>query len=112
MKLRIQKNKQELLCDLKIADNYFSRLAGLMFRHALPADTGLLIKPCKQVHTHFMRFAIDAIFIDSHYQIVHIERGLKPWKVSRYFKTANSVIETNSGVLSSLEIGDILEIAN
>ncbi|TXI38315.1 MAG: DUF192 domain-containing protein, partial [Methylophilus methylotrophus] len=75
-------------------------------------NTGLLITPCKQIHTHFMKFAVDVIFIDSSQQIVHIERSLKPWKFTRYYKEAKSVIEINQGEADFLEIGDTLKIVD
>ncbi|NLK87886.1 MAG: DUF192 domain-containing protein [Clostridiaceae bacterium] len=96
----------------ELAASFFSRLKGLQFRRELPKGTGLLITPCDSIHMFFMRFPIDAIFIDSNNRIVYIEHNIKPWRISRVVKDARSVLELPSGTALSTgsEIGDILEM--
>ena len=65
--------------EIKIADNFFTRLAGLMFKKRLPQSTGLLLAPCNSVHMCFMRFAIDVVYLDKDYKILKIVTNLKPW---------------------------------
>lgn len=65
--------------EIRIADSFFTRLAGLMFKKELAQGTGLLLAPCNSVHMCFMRFAIDVIFIDEEYNILKIVKNLKPW---------------------------------
>lgn len=112
MKVIIQKNQQILVNELQIANSYFSRFAGLMFRKQLSSQSGLLIAPCKQIHTHFMRFAIDVIFINKRYEVLHIEHSLKPWRISKYIKHAHAVIEVNKGQAASVAVGDQLQLAD
>ena len=57
---------------VKIADTFFTRLAGLMFQKKLPQGTGLLLVPCNSVHMCFMRFSIDVIYLDKDYKIIEI----------------------------------------
>ena len=57
---------------LEYADTFWRRFCGLMFRKQLPKGQGLLLAPCNGVHMCFMRFAIDAIFIDKDYR--HVAR--------------------------------------
>ena len=64
---------------IEIADSFFTRLAGLMFRKKLPQGMGLLLAPCNSVHMCFMRFPIDVIYIDREYHILKVVKGLKPW---------------------------------
>ena len=65
--------------EIKIADSFFTRLAGLMFQKKLPTATGLLLTPCNNVHMCFMRFAIDVVYIDKDFKILKIVKHLKPW---------------------------------
>ena len=65
--------------DVMLADTFFTRLAGLMFRQKLPEATGLLLAPCNSVHMCFMRFAIDVVYIDKEYKIIKVVKSLRPW---------------------------------
>ena len=52
---------------VEIADNFFRRFCGLMGKKNLPARHGLLISPCNSIHMCFMKFPIDAVFLDAHF---------------------------------------------
>ncbi len=80
-----------------IADNFLTRLEGLMFREKLPPDTGLLLAPCNSVHMCFMRFAIDVVYLDKEYRILKIVRNLKPWTGLSFCRQAYSTLELNVG---------------
>jgi hypothetical protein len=96
----------------ELAASFFSRFRGLQLRKELPAGAGLLITPCNSIHMFFMRFAIDAVFIDSNNRIVYIEHDIKPWRVSKIVRNARSVLELPSGtaLATGSENGDILEL--
>lgn len=79
------------------ADTMVRRMRGLMFRTALPEGYGLLLKPCKQIHTHFMRFAIDVIFLDRHGRVVAIQAGMAPFRIGSLVKAADSALEVPAG---------------
>lgn len=64
------------------ADSFFSRLAGLLFSPLLLPGEGLLIVPCAAVHTAFMRFSIDVVFLDGAGRIQKIVPRLKPWRAA------------------------------
>nr|WP_295785219.1 DUF192 domain-containing protein [Rhodoferax sp.] len=64
------------------ADRFFSRLAGLLFAPPLTADQGLLLVPCASVHTAFMRYSIDVVFLDRAGVIEKIVPSLKPWRAA------------------------------
>lgn len=93
------------------ANNFFTRLKGLMFCKSLAQDSALLIKPCQQIHTHFMHFPIDVLFLNNQLEVVHVIREMKPWRFSKYIKQASFVIETNAGVSHSVEVGHRLKFA-
>jgi len=64
----------------RVARRLFDRLRGLIGRAPLPAGEGLLIVRCNCIHTFFMRFAIDATFLDASNNIVKTVRNIPPWR--------------------------------
>jgi uncharacterized membrane protein (UPF0127 family) len=68
--------------DIRRADSFFSRLAGLLFSPPLQPGHGLLIVPCAAVHTAFMRTAIDVVFLDRAGRIRRIVPRLAPWRAA------------------------------
>lgn len=101
-----------IVSNLKRADNFFKRLKGLMFTSALPAGEGLVITPCQQIHTQFMNYAVDVMFVDAQHIVVHIERDMKPWRFSKFYKQAKYVLEVNAGAASMVSVGDTLQFSN
>ncbi|MBQ9478421.1 MAG: DUF192 domain-containing protein [Selenomonadaceae bacterium] len=65
--------------NVELADNAWKRMLGLMGRRRLDSGTGLFIVPCNSIHMMFMRFSIDAVYVDKEYRIKKIVRGLRPW---------------------------------
>jgi uncharacterized membrane protein (UPF0127 family) len=101
----------ELGVNVKIASTFYDRLVGLMFRKSMLDSDGLLINPCRSIHTFFMRYEIDVLFLDSNYKIVRIIRHLKPWKMTWLYWKASQVLEFYGGTLPEGIIeGDTLEV--
>lgn len=94
------------------ARTFFARFKGLQLKKELPSGNGLLITPCNSIHMFFMRFAIDAIFLDSNNTVLYIEEGIKPWRISKVIRNARSVLELPAGAASTTgtEPGDVLDI--
>lgn len=67
---------------LYVADTFWSRLRGLQFAKGLPPGTGLLLRPCSSIHTCWMRFAIDVLFLDSDGVVREIRRSVRPWSAA------------------------------
>ncbi|HLD40830.1 MAG TPA: DUF192 domain-containing protein, partial [Candidatus Omnitrophota bacterium] len=68
-----------------IADNLFSRMRGLLGRKSLNLQEGLILRPCNSIHTFFMRFPIDVVFLDRYDLIIKVYHSLSPWRLSRTF---------------------------
>ncbi len=85
--------------NLKMNNTFFSRLIGLMFKKDLPAGSGIVLKPCKQIHTCFMRFNIDVIFLDENLQVLHFIENMKPWRLSPLFLKALYTVELPAGTI-------------
>ena len=83
--------------EILIADSFFSRFAGLMFRKKLPAATGLFLAPCNSVHMCFMRFAIDVVYLDKEFNIIKVEKNLKPWIGLSMCSKAWATLEMTAG---------------
>ena len=83
--------------EVLIADTFFTRFAGLMFRKKLPAATGLFLAPCNSVHMCFMRFTIDVIYLDKDCRIVKVVKNLKPWIGLSMCSQAWAVLEMTAG---------------
>ena len=78
------------------AASFWQRLVGLLGRAGLPADQALLITPCNNIHTFFMRFAIDVVFLDRDGVIVAIVPHLRPWRIAMA-RAAHACLELDAG---------------
>ena len=94
-----------------VAEKYFERARGLLFRDELGKKEGLLIKKCNAVHTFFMGYRLDLIFLSRCNEVVKVYRNVKPWR-HRIVLSANSVIELKSGgdFADTILVGDRIEI--
>ena len=112
---RTSKTNAELLIEqLEPAKSFWTRAKGLLGRAGLSPNEALWIEPCNNIHTHFMRFSIDCIFLDKQMRIIKIAKNVRPFRfVGPYWKSS-SVIETNSGFADEkkLEVGDHLYVVN
>lgn len=81
---------------IKVADSFFTRFKGLMFRRRLEAGEGLLLKNCSLIHCCFMGFPIDAVYLDSSLRVVGRET-VKPWHLGSVFSGAKHVLELEAG---------------
>ncbi|MCC6337445.1 MAG: DUF192 domain-containing protein [Myxococcales bacterium] len=110
----INQTRNTLLADQAArADSFLSRFKGLMGVPELPMGHGLQIEPCNSIHTFFMRIPIDALFLDQQLQVVDICHALPPWRVSRVYFGARSVLELPAGTAaaSQTQPGDRLSFA-
>ena len=107
-------NAELLIDELELADGLFSRAKGLLGRKSLAANKALWIKPCNNIHTCFMNFAIDCVFIDKSFCINKIVSDVKPFKFIGPFWKSSSVIELSAGFVEAkkLKVGDQLYVVN
>jgi uncharacterized membrane protein (UPF0127 family) len=111
----INKTKKTVLGESEIADTFFSRLRGTMFKKEL--ERGLILtlpgnrsRSGSAIHMFFVRFPLDIIFADSDKKVVDIV-SIDPWKTYTPKKPAKYVIEMKKGNIkaSDTEIGDELD---
>jgi uncharacterized membrane protein (UPF0127 family) len=102
----------EAVCErVVVADNPLARLKGLLGRAGLEPTEGLLIRPTSAIHTCFMRFPIDALFLDRELRVVGIANEMRPWRFAGR-RGAKAVIElaAGEGRRRGIEVGDRLEL--
>jgi uncharacterized protein len=96
-------------CD--VADHAVARMRGLLGRSDLPQGEGILLRPAGSIHTFFMRFPIDVVFLNDQDVVVEVVPRLQPWRVAGV-KGARSVLELSAGEAESrgIEPGSKLEL--
>jgi uncharacterized membrane protein (UPF0127 family) len=94
-----------------VADRPFGRMKGLLGRRALASGEGLLLKPASSVHTFFMRFAIDVVFLDRELRVVAVAPELRPWRVAGR-RGARAALELRAGECERRGVrpGDLLTL--
>jgi uncharacterized membrane protein (UPF0127 family) len=80
-----------------IADTSEKRRTGLLKHQSLEPGAGLWISPCESVHTFFMKFAIDLVYLDKHKKVRKVRHAVPPWRLSACLM-AHSVLELPAGV--------------
>ena len=95
-----------------IADNPLRRMRGLLGRDGLESGEGLLLRPASAVHTYFMRFPIDVVFLDRSLVVVGISDDVDPWRATSR-RGAKAVLELPAGESArrGLSVGDQLTLA-
>jgi len=112
MKLKNLENGQILADKLGEASSFYQRFKGLMFTKELEPGYGLLIKPCRSIHTFFMKYKLDIVHLDSHNQVVLIEEGLPPGKIGKGHLRTRSIVELPAGMIETTQtkVGDFLQV--
>ena len=90
---------------VELATGPWSRFCGLMFRRELPPGRALVLRPCSSVHMFFMRFAIDAVFVDAEGRVVRVYSALRPWRMTWVVRRAKACIELPAGTAERCGLG-------
>jgi uncharacterized membrane protein (UPF0127 family) len=102
--LRLERADGSPLCErCLLAETPLTRLKGLLGRGELPEGEGLLLRPASSIHMFFMRFPIDAVWIDRDLKVLKVSADLAPWKVAAC-EGANGVIELPAGTAARLGV--------
>ena len=79
-----------------LATTMWPRMKGLLGRKELPPGEGIYLRPASSIHMFFMRFPIDAVFLDRDLVVRKVASGLKPWRIASA-RGSKSVIELAAG---------------
>jgi uncharacterized protein len=96
-----------------IVTSMLPRMKGLLGRKELPAGDGIYLSPASSIHMFFMRFAIDAVFVDRELVVRKVVRDLKPWRIASA-RGSRSVFELAAGEAASrgIEAGQRLRLGD
>ena len=96
--------------DVDIADTFWSRFRGLMGRASLPLGKGLFLNRTSSIHTAFMRFPIDVVFVDRASRVLKVVPELKPFRAA--LSRGHSALELPAGGAgrAHIEQGDVLQL--
>ena len=93
----VQKEDGTVVCArCVVADSAWLRTKGLLGRATLPEDEGILLRPGSSIHMFFMRFPIDAVFVDGELNVIRIAAHLRPWRLAAK-RGAKAVFELPAG---------------
>lgn len=95
-----------------VAQGFWRRFKGLMLSKPLAPDQALLIPHCTSVHTFFMRYALDLIYLDERGSVVKLVRGVSPWRMSWGCTSARHIVEMTAGGIDrhAIQLGDALAV--
>ncbi len=82
------------------------RMRGLLGRDGLAHGHALLIEPCNSIHTFFMRFPIDVLFLSRDGRVVRAFPRVRPWRATRVYLSAHAVLELWPGALEERPVGE------
>lgn len=102
-------NEKMFSSDVHYANTFIKRLRGYMF-HEKPHYEVLVFEPCNSIHTFFMRFNIDVLFLDSEGLVLEKRQGLEKNKMIAPIKDVVFTVEAIEGKFDSIHIGDIVKI--
>jgi len=110
MKIFNRTHKTTLADKALIASSFFKRARGLLGKRAFTYGQALILKPCNSVHTYFMSFPIDVLFVNKNNTVIKIVTGLKPFRLSPICLKSRLVIELPPGTIkiTSTSLGDQL----
>lgn len=94
----------------EVAESFFDRFIGLQGRTELPEGAGLVLSPTSSIHMFFMRFPIDAVFVDSAWRVTRVGRRLRPWTIGPLAPGALYCVELPAGVADRTQPGHVIEL--
>lgn len=111
MKIKVKGSENYIANDVHIAQTMRDRMLGLMFSSEIPRGDGLLLSPCNSIHTFFMNYPIDVLFLDKNNTVVKIYHSLAPWRITPIFFRSRKVLELRAGTLSKdIKVGTTIEV--
>lgn len=95
--LTLRREDGRIVCErVVVADRAHRRMRGLLGRKYLRQGEGMVLRPGWSIHTAFMRFPIDAVFLDGEGRVLKIAADLRPWRAAGC-RGARAVLELSSG---------------
>ncbi|MCG3208744.1 MAG: hypothetical protein FOGNACKC_02356 [Anaerolineae bacterium] len=95
----------------RLANTFWTRLRGLLGTDALQHGEGLILAGEKSIHTLFMRFPIDVVYVDKDYSVIRTTPNMVPYRLGPFVARSAYVLEMPVGVITqtSTQVGDQLK---
>jgi len=99
---------------VEMATGFRDRLKGLLGRGGMERGKAIYLSPCGSIHTFFMKFPIDVVFLDGSMVVLRIFRGVKPFRLVWGGLSAAAALEMETGWLpaEALRVGDRLNLSS
>lgn len=96
---------------VKTASSFAKRLVGLIGTADFPSGMGLLLVPCSSIHTWFMKYPIDVLFLDRNDRVLEAVQSVPPFRLGPVVRGAAKVLELPAGVIvaAGTQTGDLIE---
>ena len=109
--LQDTRTERALATRLELARTPWTRLRGLLGRSGLGDGEGIWLEPSSSIHTAFMRFSIDVLFVDRDHRGLRCVHALRPVRVA-VARGTRSIVELPAGTLRDTDthVGDVLEM--
>lgn len=104
MDLRNRDTGRTIARNVQEASTFFARLRGLLFTSSLKDDGALHITPCRSVHTFFMKYPIDVLYLDALGFVIGYDEGLLPNRLGSIVPHTRSVLELPAGRIREAEV--------
>jgi uncharacterized membrane protein (UPF0127 family) len=97
---------------LAVASSLWQRTVGLLGTPRLQSGEALWLQPCTGIHTWFMQYSIDVLFLDKHGKVLRTVENLRPFRIAGPLLRARTVVEMAPGTLKHVSVkpGDILSV--
>lgn len=112
MRLYDLDQQRSVVDELETAEALGARTRGLLGHQPLCSGQGMLIRPCRWIHTFGMAFAIDVLYVSKAWRVVAVSENLRPGRIDRPVPRAWFVVELAAGAIrdAGLKVGHRLEI--
>ena len=97
-------NNEALVPKLDVASQMWPRMKGLLGTQELHQGQGLWIHQCNSIHTFFMNYPIDCVFLDKKMKVMYLVENILPWRITFPKWGADSVVELPAGQVNHLKI--------
>ncbi len=90
-----------LITQGRVADTFWLRLRGLLGAKPLQEQQGLILVGEKSIHTLFMSFPIDVVYVDKHHQVIRADANMVPYRLGPFVAQAAYVLEMPVGTIAA-----------
>ncbi|MDM8520544.1 DUF192 domain-containing protein [Anaerolineales bacterium HSG6] len=111
MRIINQTRNTTLITNARVANTFWLRLRGLLGSTPLKTGEGLVLVGVKSIHTLFMTFSIDIVYVDKNYSVIELAEDMVPYRLGSYVSQCAYVLEMPVGTIADTvtTIGDQLQ---